>query len=74
MSERRQFEKIAAFEVAGRGEGSVRIASSGEVRLELPGRFTIESFFPGWKTGDVMNVTFAPTTATGSPGDAAGRD
>jgi hypothetical protein len=60
---RRKFNKIATFEVPGRGEGSVRLAETGEVRFELPGRFSIESFFPGWKTGDAMNITFVPSSS-----------
>jgi hypothetical protein len=32
-------------------------------RLELPGRFSIESFFPGWKQGDAMNITLVPSSS-----------
>jgi hypothetical protein len=35
----------------------------GEVRLELSGRFSIESFFPGWKQGDAMNITLVPSSS-----------
>ena len=38
MATRRKFSKLATFEIAGRGQGSVRVAETGEVRLELPGR------------------------------------
>lgn len=54
-----------------RCRGSVRVAETGEVRLELPGRFSIESFFPDWKSGDQMNITFIPTT-TPPPEDDLG--
>jgi hypothetical protein len=55
---RRRLAKVPVFEVPSRGEGSVRISDDGEVRLELPDRFAIESFFPGWKSADSMNITF----------------
>jgi hypothetical protein len=61
MAPRRKFSKAATFEIPGRGEGSVRVAGTGEVRLELPGRFTLESFFPGFQSGDAMNITLVPT-------------
>jgi hypothetical protein len=66
---RRKFDKVAEFEITGRGTGSVRVAETGEVRLELPGRFSVESFFPGWKSGDQMNITFIPSMSPASEED-----
>jgi hypothetical protein len=62
MAAERKFRKEATFEIPNRGEGSVRVGQSGEVRLELPGRFVVESVFPGMKKGPgaVVRVTLRP--------------
>jgi hypothetical protein len=63
----RKFKEVSEFEI-GDETGSVHVSEeTGAIRIELPGRYWIESVFPGVLKGDAMNITVVPTETDTRP-------